>query len=147
MVKSTEQLIKIFEELKIKYQVDESFAQDTDVISVRMKHGKAFTDFAVFIAANQPDVSIQAVVGKTTPKQRPVCLEILNELHQKQKWIKYTIDDKNLICARIDVIAADKTLPSTVFQLLCSALDFVLQCKSVLSESGVLVCINKKKGL
>ena len=145
MVKSTEQLIKIFEELKIKYRVDEGFAQDTDVISVRLKHGKDFTDFAVFIADSQPDASIQAIMGKTTPEQRPVCLEILNELHQKQKIIKYTIDHKNLICAQLDIIADEKFLPSIVFQLMCNSLDLIIQCKSLLSQSGVLICTNKKK--
>lgn len=145
MAKSTEQLIKIFEELKIKYKVDEKFAEDMDVLSVRMKQSNSFTDFAIFSSGNQPDVSIQAVVGKTTPGQRPICLEILNELHQEHKWIKYTIDDKNLICARIDTVITDKSLPSIVFQLLCCASDFVLQCKNVLSESGVCECVNNKK--
>lgn len=145
MVKSTEQLIKIFEELKIKHQVDESFAQDTDVISVRIKHDKDFTDFAIFIDHNLPDASIQAVMGKTTPRQRPVCLEILNELHQKQKIIKYTIDHKNLICAQLDIVADEKILPSIIFQLLCNSLDLIMQCKDALSQSGVLICTNRKK--
>ncbi len=139
MLASTEKLIKIFEECGLRHRVDGNFSADTDVISVRMKRpDRAYTDFAVFMADNCTEASIEAIIGKTTPKLRPVCLEILNKLTKEQKWIRYTINDENIISAQIQVVATEQTLPSLAFQLLCHAADCVAEGKRRLRESGVI---------
>lgn len=145
MFSSTEALVKIFEECELKYRVDEVYACDTNVISVRMKmQHSSHTDFAIFVSDSEIEANIQAVVGKTTPRQRPVCLEILNDLNQKQKWMKYIIDEKNLITAQISVIATSKTLPSITFQLLCNAAECMEKSKQLLEKSAVLTNIQKR---
>ncbi len=136
MLASTEKLIKIFEECGLRHRVDGNFSVDSDVISVRMKHtGRAYTDFALFIADSCTEASIEAIAGKTTPKLRPVCLEILNQLTKEQKWIRYTINDDNIISAQIQVVATEQTLPSLTFQLLCHAADCVAECKRQIAET------------
>ncbi len=145
MINTTEELIEIFKKCEIKYRLDESYDINTDVLSVRIKSDDTHTDFAVFIPKNSVEASIQAVIGKTTPKGRHVCLEILNNLNHNHKSIKYTIDDKNLISAQIDVISKDKNLAPLIFQLLLRATDFTMYAKKTLSESGVCVCIIKKQ--
>lgn len=143
MQKPTEELIKLLKECEIKYRLDETFDINIDVLSVRIKSNDTHTDFAVFIPKNSTEASLQAILGKTTPKGRPVCLEILNDLNHKHKWIKYIIDDKNLITAQIDVVAKDTNLAALIFQFLLRATDFVLNAKKVLSESSTAACIIK----
>ena len=147
MINTTEELIEIFKKCEIKYRLDESYDINTDVLSVRIKSDDIHTDFAVFIPKNSTEASIQAVIGKTTPKERHVCLEILNVLNHNHKWIKYTIDDENLISAQIDVVSKAKNLAPLIFQLLLRAADFVIYTRKTLSESGVAVCVSKNNSI